>query len=211
MGSPSSVEPTAQERAQADIHLQQWEQYQESGIPLENEWVARTTGYRFNSETGDYEIDPNGILNADGTVKIDTTTAESANEQAYGRALNQANPNRLEQAEQLNREGSIQGANSQSEMALGQQRNARLGLVNAVARGKGLEGEALQHQSQLTAQAQQDAISSAEESASRSSTTGYLLGAGAGLAGVTLANRERSGLDSYDPIEPKKPGDQHPS
>ena len=78
-----------------------------NGKPIENEWIRRTTGMVLNSETGEYDIDPSaGVLNEDGSVKIDTTDAASANEKAYGDALQNINPNRLEAATAINRQGA---------------------------------------------------------------------------------------------------------
>ena len=185
MGKASTVKPTAQETEQAAIHAEQWERYESQGIPLENEWIRRTSGYTMNAETGEYVPDTaGGVRNADGSVVTDSTTANVANEKAYGDVMRQSNPNRLEQATAINREGATQGALSSTEMELGQQSNANLGVVNAVAHGKGLEGEALQRQDQLTAQAQQDAFSSADASASRRATNSYLAGSVVGAAGV---------------------------
>lgn len=208
-GGSNKVSATADEIAQAQIHAEQWTRYKETGIPLENEYIRRTTGYVMNKDTGQYEADPtSGVRRADGSVVTDTTSANTANEQAYGGVLQQVNPNRLEMAEGINREGAVQGGLSAAEMGLNQQRNASLGMVNAVAVGKGMEGEAMQRQSQLTQQAQQAAFNSAQASSDRRAANSYML---SNVVGVVGAHKYKSKLDSFDPtVTPRTPGDHHP-
>ena len=217
MGGAKKAKPTSQEIEQSRIHAEQWARYKEVGVPLENEWIRRTTGYTFDNDAGEYVVDTSaGVRREDGSVVTDTSAADSANERAYGQVLNQASPNRLEQATSANREGAIQGGISASGMALNQQRNAQVGLVNAVARGKGLEGEAMARQDQLAAQAQQEAFAAADASASKRATNSYLVGNLGGLAGITYKNR-LDGLDSrqaqhpeFDPtVTKRRAGDHH--
>jgi len=213
-GSSNKAKPTAQEIEQLDIHTEQWDRYKETGIPMDNEWIRRTTGLRYNEESGGYDVDPNSkVLTADGMTRFDTTAAVTANTQAAGGAVNAVNPNRLETAAEISREGAVNEGASAAGITLQQDSNAKRGVVNAVLRGKGLETESLQRQSEITRRAQNDAIQSVDRANQRAANTNELVGQLGGLAAVGIANNNGAldSLSSEHQVTRRTPGDHHPS
>jgi hypothetical protein len=183
-GGSNKVKPTAEEYALMEIAAKDWNRFVEQDIPVQNEAIARMTGLRRNDD-GAYEIDPNGPLRADGSIKTSGTSSQAANEAAYTSHLTRVDPNRIGATKTLNRDAAIQGASAQINEEIGQQTAVLQGEQNVVAMGRGEQQQAIQGQSYLAQQAQRDAINSAntaaQESASRSSLAGQLAGAGTAI------------------------------
>lgn len=220
MGGSNKVKPTEDERAMAEIAGKKWNRFTESGMIAQNEFIARQTGFRYDPENG-LSIDPNGPLNADGSVKIDTADAVMANEKAYTEAMMKgATPDNIEKIAQLSQDGAKSGTEASTEMALGQQTRVLDGINNVVAMGQGQAVELDNMQSQLAQQSAGKAMADAEADQQKRATTGYLAGtlAGAGTFGVL---KSKGYLDSSEPdlaaesrkgpVTDRIPGDHHPS
>lgn len=213
-GGPKEVGPTEEETVLAEIAGERWSQYETHGIPLENHAIERTTGYRLNEETNEYEVSPNGRLNADGTTRTDVSTAVTATEDAFGDAMMQVDPNRGSVIDQLGADSVESGAQSQIDMAMGQQTNTMKGIVNAASMGQGREAEALQSQAELAGQAVNQATADAQRSFDNQSATQYAVGQVVGAVGTAAGRRYSSSLDKATasrsgPVTRRKAGDHH--
>lgn len=187
-GKAPTAEITQEEVALAQAAKETWAQFQETGRPAQNEYIARATGYRMNESSGEYEIDPDGPLNADGTTKTDVSAARTAAEVAGVQSQQGGDPNqRNTMAGRY--EGINQSIQAETGQAYGQQSRLLTGLDNSVSLLKGEETEALTSQSQLASQAQQTAMQGAMQKQQGRENNANLAGIAVGGATTYLATR----------------------
>lgn len=187
-GGSEEVKITPEEVEQIKVAEEQWARYEEVGVPLSNAYIERATGYRVG-ENGELNIVDGGILNADGSVKTDASSAIASTNKAYAKGLQHFNPN-----EGRSRTGVVDieakkmqtASEAEAGVKLGQQNRWLKGLENVVAMGKGQETTAVNGLMDLSAnaasEARQDAYNAFADGQSRKQLAGQVIGAGASLA-----------------------------
>lgn len=201
--SPKSpkVEISEEEQVLAQQAQRRWARYQENGIPIQNEHIARQTGLRLDDD-GNVSIDPEGILNSDGSVRTDSAASDVANERAFTDAtLQSVDPNRFDNTNEIQRDGARQGAAGATSIQLEQQTAQLQGVQNAARLAQGLEGENIANQSQLANQAQTNATNAAARSLQSRNTQAGIAGTLAGT-GAALAFGRSPGLGQASPAPP---------
>lgn len=193
-GGPQRVKETDEERAQTEMAVDSWNMFLEEGIPARNEYMARATGLR-PGEDGRLKIDPNGPLNADGTIRTDVSDARTANASALSGAMERIDPNRMNMATTARDSVAGDAASAEIGMGIGQQEAVLQGEQNVARMGQGEKLQAINSQSQLAQQAQGTAINAAQQAENRSASNSYLAGQVVG-AGAGLYAHKKGYLDS---------------
>ncbi len=197
---PEQVRETELEREAARLAADQWNQYIERGVPLENEYIARTTGIRIDPDSGltSLEAGPFSPLLEDGSIRTDSSTARTANEAAATNQLyGNTDPNRANASNIRNDQSVFTEQSIGTDMSTGfqQQDNYLQGVQNVASIGQGRQVENLTTTQQLSAQAQDDAIRAASNAQARSqnnrAAVGQLVGAGATVATNHFMNQTR--------------------
>lgn len=194
MGGPDieEAQATPEEIERIKIAEEQWARFEETGKPLISEYTRMATGYDVDEE-GNLSIVENGLLNADGSVRTDTSQATAATEQAYAPGMARVNPNSGQYHGGLNdlQASKLQsGAESAAGTQLAQHNRQLKGLENVTAMGRGEETDAIQGLSQLANNANQKAQRDAERSFANASANRHLAGTVAGTAaGMSLGKR----------------------
>lgn len=209
-GGSNKVEITEEQKALADTAAQEFNRFITHDLPAQEEAIARTSGLRWNRETGKYDLEVGGALDGDGNIKTDAIAANASNEAAYTNTMKRADPNRLGLLEDVNTQGAVQGAQSAANQQLGQQTSYLKGLGNLAAMGRGEQQQVLQSQTQLASNAQADAFNSAQQAAqanaSRSALAGQVVGAGIGVGlyqgGYMDANGKKITKPDANPMTP---------
>lgn len=203
-GGSNKVDPTAEEVALSQVAVEKWNKFLEQGIPIQNEYIAQATGYQIDTASGELTIDPNGPLNADGSIYTNASAARLTDE-ATLTAQNQehATPFNLNKIDKINDENTGGSAAVETSQKLAQQTAVLQGRQNVARMGQGQEISALQSSVDIAQEAQSDAISSANNSFDRASGNGYLAGsvAGAGVQ-VGLLNRQSAQPTAADDANP---------
>ena len=187
MGGPDIEEQqaTPDEIEAIKISLEQWDRFEETGKPMASEYVQMATGYKVN-EDGSLDIVENGLLNADGSTRTDTSGATAATEKAFAPAMSRVNPNSGQYQGGLNdlQAAKMQsGAESAAGTQLAQQNRQMAGMESAVSLARGEEASAVQGISQLADAANAKAGNDANNAFADASADRFLAGSLAGTAG----------------------------
>ncbi|WP_020396482.1 hypothetical protein [Thiolinea disciformis] len=190
MGKPKVQEqkPTAQEIANFEISRDKLLNYQQRGIPLQNEMIRLRTGRKLNPATNQWEIDPNaGVLNADGSVRTDAGQAMALAQQQWKPLLQGINPNNGRGRTGML--GALQqkmrsDAGVEAQTRFGQQTGYLQGLMDVAEMGRGNVSSILQGQQGLAGQAANQAAYDAKQAfqdrLERQQAVGKLAGIGQG-------------------------------
>lgn len=198
MGGPDieEQEATPDEMERIRITEEQWARFEETGKPMAAEYVRLASGYDVDAD-GNLSVVENGLLNADGSVRTDTSQATAAVEKAYAPGMTRVNPNSGQYHGGLNDLQSAKlrsGAESAAGTMLGQQNRQLKGLENVTAMGRGEESTAIQGLSSLATNANQKAASDANRAFQDASANRYLAGSVAGTAAGVYMAKKKTGL-----------------
>ena len=163
MGSDApKQEITESERASAEIRDRQWQEYLEQK-PIQDEYMAQATGYTYDS-SGNRQIVEGGRLNADGSVKINTSASQMATEAAATDiGLQQFATGNIDEAIDDNVALATGEAQDSTTKAFQDQSDYLTGIDNVAAMGQGMEAEATSGQLEQAGIAAQNAASRAQE------------------------------------------------
>lgn len=187
-GGSEEVKITPEEVEQIKVAEEKWARYERVGKPLSNAYIQRATGFK-ESDNGDLDIVDGGILNPDGSVKTDASSAIASSTKAYSQGLKGINPNSGKYRSGvagIEAKKMETASEAEAGVKLGQQNRWLKGLENVVAMGKGQETTAVNGLMDLSAnaagEARQDAYDAFRDNQSRKQLAGQVIGAGASLA-----------------------------
>ena len=184
------LQPTEMEKLQTQIAKEKMDRYLQRGVPLENTYLQRTTGYQ--AKDGKLELVSSRVLDAQGNVKTDASQAIAGNTRGLGFLNQGANPNSgMGRMGNLGQAGAYltQAANAETAAKTEQQNNWLRSMQTAVDMGKNQERSALQGiqgVGQLQADAERQRASNAYQQGQENK---YLLGTGL-MAGTSYLLRD---------------------
>lgn len=179
MGKPKvpTIKPTAQEIQQFEINKDKWANYQQNGVPVQNEIIRRTLTDK---------------LNPDGSVKTDAGQAMALAQKQWEPLLKQpVNPNsgagRTGMLSMLqDKMGSDMRIESQTRY--GQQTGYLGAMQDVINMGRGLESSNVQNLGNLTQLAARQAANDAQNTFNRRLENQTALGGLVGMGSTYLMN-----------------------